>query len=224
MSTEPEPDLTFDREPELELKLISERLTRLEDQRIEDLTQLRRELRRFWLALTLVGVLGGVLLGAAGAYLLWHDPRADSPQTASPISDPCHGLESPSAENKAALARIQARFDAGEKLPPLTPLADNGSLSISITSMSQVRGGLQVRGVVRNIGGKPLIVPLEAFRFCDQTGTIYAVPGETKATLQPGQSTELDLTLPISKPHSLVLTVNLPETEQIVQVLLASGD
>lgn len=103
-----------------------------------------------------------------------------------------------------------ARLQGGEAVVPMTPVVTNDALKVDIQQLQSVAGGLQVKGTVRNNGKKALKVPLSAFRFTDQTGTVYAAQGDAAATLPPGGQTSLDLTLPIQNPTSLTMVVELP--------------
>lgn len=104
-----------------------------------------------------------------------------------------------------------ARLEGGEVVVPATPIANDATLKVEITLLQQVSGGLQVKGVVTNVGKSSLRVPLSAFRFTDQSGTVYAAQGDAAATLPAGGSTSLDLTLPIKNPTTLQMVVEIAE-------------
>ncbi len=113
-----------------------------------------------------------------------------------------------------------AKLRGGEPVAPLTPVASDATLKVDIGTLQQVSGGLQVKGVVTNVGTVPLRVPLSAFRFTDQSGTVYASQGDAAATLPPKGSTNLDLTLPIKDPTTLQLVVEIPEANVRLEMRL----
>lgn len=117
-----------------------------------------------------------------------------------------------------------AKLRGGEAVVPATPVATNDVLEVRIQSLQQVEAGLQIKGLVTNTGKVDLRVPLAAFQFIDQQGTVYAAQGDAAANLPPNGSTTLDLTLPIQDPTALQMVVDLPEANVHLEIqLLGEG-
>ncbi len=116
-----------------------------------------------------------------------------------------------------------AGLRGGDKVVPITPVAANTTLQVDIESLQQISGGLQIKGTVRNTGQQELRVPLSAFRFIDQTGTVYAAQGDAAATLPPNASTTLDLTLPINQPTTLTMLVEIPDADIHLELRLLTS-
>jgi len=113
-----------------------------------------------------------------------------------------------------------ARIFGGLATRPLAQEADNGSLRVRIDELRPVDAGLRITGTVANIGAAPLDVSLEAFRFTDANGTVYAAPAGTAASIAPGQDAPLEITLPVQNPAQLKLDVALPSLPPLELVLL----
>jgi len=64
-----------------------------------------------------------------------------------------------------------------------------------------------------------LELPIDAFVFRDSAGVTYAASGRG-TTLQPGQSTTLDLTVPLPEGRGLTLVVTVPPDPPIEQILV----
>ncbi len=119
------------------------------------------------------------------------------------------------------LARTAAaRIGSGGTGAALTPVAQDGTLQVEITGIRQVAEGLQISGVVRNLGQQPLPVSLAAFQFTDGTGTVYAAENAAATTLAPGQRAPLDLTLPVQDARQLTLDVQREGQPPIHMILI----
>ena len=117
-----------------------------------------------------------------------------------------------------------SKLRGGDAIVPVTPEIQSTTLNVDIQSLQQVAGGLQIKGTVTNIGSNDIRVPLAAFQFIDQTGTIYAAQSDAAAVLPPGTNTTLDLTLPIEDPTQLTMQVSIPEADVSLEMeLLVSG-
>ena len=105
--------------------------------------------------------------------------EANATQVASQdLGTPILPLPAPVQEwSSTAIARLQG----GEAVVPITPVVTNNKLKVDIQSLQQVGDGLQIKGLVTNISSKELRVPLSAFRFTDQSGTVYAAQGDAAA-------------------------------------------
>ena len=99
-----------------------------------------------------------------------------------------------------------------------SPVAEqeSGPLRVTITAITvedDGQGGKQTRvqGSIANISSdKPIDVPVSAFSFfadSDTGGTSYSPKGEEKATLKPGQSTTINLAVPVPGDKALRLSV-----------------
>ena len=99
-----------------------------------------------------------------------------------------------------------------------SPVAEqeSGPLRVTITAITvedDGQGGKQTRvqGSIANISSdKPIDVPVSAFSFfadSDTGGTSYSPKGEEKATLKPGQSTTINLAVPVPGDKALRLSL-----------------
>ena len=113
-----------------------------------------------------------------------------------------------------------ARILGGLATRPLAQEADNGALRVRIDTLQPVDNGLRISGSVANIGSAPLDVSLDAFRFTDAAGTVYAAPPGTQASIEPGQDAPLEITLPVQNPAQLKLDIALPNQPPLELVLL----
>lgn len=126
----------------------------------------------------------------------------------------------PLPSSVAGLARTaMARISRGATGTALTPVAQSAELRVEISGIQRTPQGLHIAGAVTNIGGRPLPVSLEAFRFTDGSGTVYAADNATATTLAPGQRAPLDLTLPITDLRQLTLDVQ-PDTGPAIHMVL----
>ncbi|KPL85250.1 MULTISPECIES: hypothetical protein [Herpetosiphon] len=144
--------------------------------------------------------------------------EANATQVASQdLGTPILPLPAPVQEwSSTAIARLQG----GEAVVPITPVVTNDKLKVDIQTLQQVGDGLQIKGVVTNISKQELRVPLSAFRFTDQSGTVFAAQGDAAANLPPNANTTLDLTLPIKNPTALTMVVEIPAEDIRLEVNL----
>ena len=93
---------------------------------------------------------------------------------------------------------------------------ESGPLRVAITAVTvedDGNGGKHtlVRGSITNISSdKTIEIPVSAFSFfadSDKGGTWYSPNGEEKATLKPGQSTTINLAVPVPGDKALRLSV-----------------
>lgn len=121
----------------------------------------------------------------------------------------------------ANLARTAtARILGGQATAPLSQRGENGALRVAIETIQPEANELRVLGSVTNISSAPVDVSLDAFKFIDETSTVYAITGSPAATIQPGQTAPLDIKLPINNPRQLKLSVEQPGQPPIEIVLL----
>lgn len=127
----------------------------------------------------------------------------------------------PVPTNLASFARTAtARILGGLATAPLTQTDDNGQLRVQINRIQPENGSITVSGNVANISSAPIDVSLDAFKFIDETNTVYASTGNPPQTLPPGQEAPLSITLPIANPTQLKLNVELPGQPVIELALL----
>lgn len=122
----------------------------------------------------------------------------------------------PIPTNMIALARTTtARLLNGQAGAPLNSVAQNETLRVEIANIQGEGGNLRLSGTITNIGRAPTTVSLDAFKFTDASGTVYASSGGPTTTLEPGQNAPLDLTLPIADRTALKLEVEQPDQSKI---------
>jgi hypothetical protein len=127
----------------------------------------------------------------------------------------------PLPTDMVALARTTtARLLGGQAGAPLNSVAQNETLRVKIDSLKSEGNTLRLSGNVANIGTAPATVALDAFKFSDASGTVYASSGGPTTTLEPGQQAPLDITLPIANPSVLRLEVEQPNQGKIDLQLL----
>ncbi|HEY0738231.1 MAG TPA: hypothetical protein VGD69_25160 [Herpetosiphonaceae bacterium] len=122
----------------------------------------------------------------------------------------------PIPTNMVALARTTtARLFSGQAGAPLNTVAENEALRVEIASIKSEGENLKLSGTITNISPAPVTVSLDAFKFIDASGTVYASSGGPTTTLEPGQQAPLDITLPIANPTVLKLEVEQPNQSTI---------
>jgi hypothetical protein len=105
---------------------------------------------------------------------------------------------------------------------PLEPFAETPRLLVEVRELAPIAGGLAVRGVVTNRSAIEVTVPISAFELRDSMGASYIATGGASATLRPGESTPLELTVPLPEGLGLLLITNLPPDPPVEQRLLAT--
>ena len=127
----------------------------------------------------------------------------------------------PIPTDMVALARTTtARLLGGQTGAPLNTVAQNETLRVRIASIKTEGEALRLNGSVANIGSTPASVSLDAFKFIDASGTVYASSGGPTTTLQPGQEAPRNITLPIANSTMLKLEVDQPNQGKIELQLL----
>ncbi|HEX6289222.1 MAG TPA: hypothetical protein VFZ66_08530 [Herpetosiphonaceae bacterium] len=127
----------------------------------------------------------------------------------------------PIPTDMVALARTTtARLLGGQAGAPLNSVAQNETLRVRVDSVKAEGETLRMTGTATNIGTAPAQVSLDAFKFIDASGTVYASSGGPSTTLEPGQQAPLDITLPIANPTVLKLEVEQPDQGKIELQLL----
>lgn len=121
----------------------------------------------------------------------------------------------------ANLARTAtARILGGQATAPINRSDENGALRVQIDAIEPENGTLKITGQVTNISAATIDISLDAFKFIDETGTVYASSGNAAQPLQAGQAAPLSITLPIATPQQLKLNVEQPGQPTIELTLL----
>ena len=170
------------------------------------------------LALVLIAIStrGGGVNSAALMRRFAPDPNAP---TAAPLQLPKIDLSQLPEGVRQTVASLRDRYAGGEAVPALTPVASGLRLRVEVGEVKRSGEQVQIRGTVSNIGDAALELPIDAFVFRDSAGVTYAASGRG-TTLQPGQSTTLDLTVPLPQGRGLSLVVTVPPDPPIEQILV----
>jgi hypothetical protein len=112
------------------------------------------------------------------------------------------------------------RFVRGDQTVALTPVATNQRVRVEITSVQRANDQVQIKGTVTNSGSQPLPISTASFSFRDSTGQTYSVSGSGSVNLAAGQSTVLELSVPVPPERGIVLILNLPPDPPLEQTLL----
>lgn len=118
---------------------------------------------------------------------------------------------------------LQSRFGAGETVAPLQPVVETPRIRVNVEALSRNGPNVQVTGTVTNISSAAVEVPVSAFELRDGNGGAYVAESSASARLQPGESTPLDLAVPLPAGSGLLLTVQLPPDAPAEQPLLPAG-
>ena len=168
------------------------------------------------LALIIISTRGGGVNSAVLIRRFAPDPNAP---TSAPLQLPKIDLGSLPEGVRQTVASLRDRFAGGEAVPALTPIANGQRLRVEVREVKRNGEQVQVSGTVSNIGNAALDLPIDAFVFHDSAGMSYAASGRG-TTLQPGQSTTLDLTVPLPTGRGLTLVVTLPPDPPMEQILV----
>lgn len=181
----------------------------------------------FWLAGVLLALLL-IALSAGGRLLPENTALRDrfKLQPTSPAGTPIVSLPSLGqlpAQARELAERVRARFQGGDAVPALTPVAASQRVRVDVANVSQTPGGVRVSGTITNISSAALDVPVRAFELHDSAGAIYASGAGGSVSLAPNASTPLDVTVPLPAGRGLLLRVLLPPDPPIEQVLLVAS-
>jgi hypothetical protein len=168
------------------------------------------------LILILISTRGGGVNTPALTRRFAPDPHAP---TAQPFQLPQISLPGLPEGMRRTLTGLRDRFASGQAVPALTPVASGPRLRVEVREVKRSGQQVTISGAVTNISGAVLAIPLGAFAFRDSAGTTYAASG-AGTTLQPGQSTALDLAVPLPAGRGLTLVVTLPPDPPLEQVLV----
>ena len=147
-------------------------------------------------------------------------PTDPSAPTAQPFQLPQIHLPSLPPALQQTYAKLRDRFASGQAVPALTPIARGPRVRVDVDEVRRVGDRAQVHGKVTNISDAPIEIPPGAFSFRDSGGVTYATSGSGSATLQPQQSTSLDLSIPLPANRGLTLIVTVPPDQPLEQTLV----
>jgi hypothetical protein len=170
------------------------------------------------LILILISTRGGGINSAVLKHRFAPDPNAP---TAAPFQLPLIDLPSLPENVRQTLTTLRDRFAGGQAVPALTPIASGPRLRVEVRTVQRNGEQVGISGMIANISGEALELPMDAFVFRDSAGIAYAASGRS-TTLQPGQSTALDLTVPLPAGRGLTLVVTLPPDPPLEQMLVVA--
>lgn len=187
--------------------------------------------QRTTFTMVLLGLaLAVALIAVSGAGSGFGNPRLSrqfAPRPTDPGAPPPQPFELPRVELPQLPAEIQQtalelrdRFSSGAAVPALTPVAASPRAEVRITDVRRRGDQALVRGVVRNLGDRDLVIAPGAFSFRDSSGTRYTTETSGGATLAPGDETAFDFTVPLANDFGLTLILDLPPDPPLQQVLL----
>ena len=146
-------------------------------------------------------------------------PTSPNAPTAQPFELPQVHLPGLPPNVQQALTALRDRFAGGQAVPALTPVASGPRLRVEVRTVQRESDRVRVMGSVLNQTNAPLEIPTSAFGFRDSAGITYAAGGDS-TTLQPGQTTPLDLSVSLPPERGLTLVVTLPPDPPLEQVLV----
>lgn len=186
-----------------------------------------------WLVGVLVAVvliaIGRVVSGPGNPVLVQQfapQPTDLNAPTVAPWQLPQVDLSGLSPDVQRRLTDLRDRFSSGEAVPALTPSVVGPRVRVDVAEVQRRGDAAVLVGTVSNVADQPLDIPANAFAFRDSDGVTYAIEGDSSTNLQPGQSTELNLAVPLPRGRGLTLIFTLPPDPPLEQVLLieATGD
>ena len=122
-----------------------------------------------------------------------------------------------------SLTKLRDRFAGGEGIPALTPVASGPRVKVDISEVRRVGDHVQIKGSVVNLSDASLTIPSGAFAFRDSGGVSYSTSGSAAVTLAAGQSTTLDLGVPLPDGRGLTLILTIPPDPSLEQVLVVEA-
>jgi len=122
-----------------------------------------------------------------------------------------------------SLTKLRNRFASGEAIPALTPVASGPRAKVEVGEVRRVGDHVQIKGSVVNLSAAALTIPSGAFAFRDSAGVSYSTGGSAEVTLEAGQSTTLDLGVPLPDGRGLTLILTIPPDPPLEQVLVVEA-
>jgi hypothetical protein len=133
---------------------------------------------------------------------------------------PQFDLDALPADLQQSARDLLATLGAGGTGRPVEPAVETPRLRVEVGELRPSDEGLQVVGEVTNISQGDVAVPISAFELRDSAGASYVAGGGASATLKPGESTPLELTVPLPEGRGLILVTNLPPDQPVEQKLI----
>ncbi|NTW00429.1 MAG: hypothetical protein HGA19_03880 [Oscillochloris sp.] len=125
-------------------------------------------------------------------------------------------------ELQAQARQLWQQIGIGGSGTPIQPVATTPRLRIEVHELRSSSGSLRVIGSITNISSADVNVPISAFELRDSVGASYIAGGGASATLRPGDSTPLELTVPLPSGRGLMLITRLPPDPPAEQKLLVA--
>jgi hypothetical protein len=169
------------------------------------------------LILILISTRGGGVNSAVLVRRFAHDPNAP---TSEPYQFPSIDLPSLPEGVRRSITSLRDRFAGGQAVPALTPVASGPRLRVEVGEVRRAGAQVHIGGTLENISDAPIELPIGAFTFRDSAGLSYTASG-SGTRLQPGQSTTLDLNVPLPEGRGLAMLISLPPDPPLEQLLVA---
>jgi hypothetical protein len=150
-------------------------------------------------------------------------PTDPSAPTAEAFQLPQVHLPSMPPAVQDTLIKLRDRFAGGAPIPALTPFASGPRVRVNVGEVHRVGDQVQIKGSVVNLSDMPLTIPPGAFSFRDSAGVSYSTGGTAGVTLASGQSTTLDLGVPLPDGRGLTLILSIPPDPPLEQVLVVEA-
>lgn len=145
---------------------------------------------------------------------------AMQPTPASGVSLPNLDIGSLAPGLQEQARSLAQKIGLGGSGAPIEPLATTPRLRVEVRELKPAGGDLRVLGSVTNTSSADVTVPISAFELRDSQGASYIAGGGASATLRPGESTPLDLSVPLPSGRGLMLITHLPPDPPAEQKLL----
>jgi hypothetical protein len=144
------------------------------------------------------------------------------PTPAGGVSIPDLGIGGLAPDVQDAARKLWRQIGLGGSGAPIEPVATTPRVRVEVRELRPASGSLKVIGSVTNISAADVQVPISAFELRDSAGASYVAGGGASATLRPGESTPLELTVPLPTGRGLMLITRLPPDLPAEQKLLVA--
>jgi hypothetical protein len=150
-------------------------------------------------------------------------PADPSVPTAQAFQLPQVHLPSLPPAMQDTLIKLRDRLAGGGAVPALTPIANGSRARVEVGEVRRVGDHVQIKGSVVNLSDGALTIPPGAFSFRDSAGVSYSTGGSAAVTLAAGQSTTLDLGVPLPDGRGLTLILSIPPDPPLEQILVVEA-
>ncbi|MEI7645974.1 MAG: hypothetical protein WCJ55_17025 [Chloroflexales bacterium] len=144
------------------------------------------------------------------------------PTPAGGVPIPDLGIGSLPPDLQDAARKLWHQIGTGGSGAPIEPVAITPRVRVEVRELRPSSGSLRVIGNVTNIGTADVQVPISAFELRDSAGASYIAGGGASATLRPGESSPLELTMTLPTGRGLMLITRLPPDLPAQQKLLVA--